>query len=39
MIDGCVEENSDERRKSKQATNLAVSKEVLAVNRLAKVKL
>jgi hypothetical protein len=37
MIDGCVEENRDERRKSKQATNLAVSKEVLAVNRLAKV--
>jgi hypothetical protein len=39
MIDGYFEENRDERRKSKQATNLAVSKEVLAVNRLAKVKL
>ncbi len=39
MIDGCVEENRDELRKSKKATNLAVSKKVLAVNSLAKVKL
>jgi hypothetical protein len=38
MIDGCVEENRDERRKAKQATKLVVTKEVLAVNRLEKVK-
>ena len=39
MIEGCVQEYRDERRKNQQASKLVAAKEDLALNRLEKMKL
>ena len=39
MIEGCIEEYRDERRKNQQASKLVAAKEDLALNRLKKMKL
>ena len=39
MIEGCVQEYRDERRKNQQAFKLVAAKEDLALNRLEKMKL
>ena len=39
MIEGCVEEFRDERRKKQQASKLVAAKEDLALSRLEKMKL
>ena len=39
LIEGCVQEYRDERRKNQQASKLVAAKEDLALNRLEKMKL
>ncbi len=39
MIDGCIEENRDKRRKSQQVLKLVKAKEDVALSRLEKMKL
>ena len=39
MIEGCVQDYRDERRKNQQASKLVAAKEDLALNRLEKMKL
>ncbi len=39
MIDGCIEENRDKRRKSRQVLKLVEAKEDVALSRLEKMKL
>ena len=39
MIEGCVEEFIDERRKNRQASKLVAAKEDIALSRLEKIKL
>lgn len=39
MIEGCVEEFRDKRRKKQQASKLVAAKEDLALSRLEKMKL